>query len=139
MDQHVHTILQKQGKKIIMVLNNKYSLNSLDIFTKPLTTRAIRTFHAEFVKDHEGSDHPIFVIPAGYTLLEGLSYIYADNAPPISALLQEYVYGVKQATEIVKMIREGIKYKSVCLTCLRNNALNNMLEMIEDSRRAYYP
>ena len=98
----------------------------MEQINKILNKRAIKTFDAALVQIHAGSDHSIFPIPANYTLMDAVSYIFSDNIHHVAEFLNKYNYKVRYAMEIMDILEEGIITKSLCLTCLRNDVTHKL-------------
>lgn len=93
---------------------------------KIINKRAINTFNPDFTEMHRGMNHKIFKIPAGFTMLDAVSYILNNNPNHIADFLMKLQYNVPEATDIVNILKEGIKNKTICLTCLRNEVQTYM-------------
>lgn len=88
---------------------------------KTLNTRRIITFDNILVEQHIGIPHPIMIIPAKYTLLDALCYVYDDDVVAIAKVLQGYQDGLEHAHDIMEALEEGIKSKCICLTCVKDS------------------
>lgn len=86
---------------------------------KDLNTRQIRIFDPRLVSAHAGEHHAIKTIPSKYNLIDALSYIFENDAIPISEVLQGYQDGDGYALDLMEAIEEGISSKSICLRCVK--------------------
>lgn len=97
------------------------------LLSKSLTVKKTIHLNSNLVATHAGADHPIFLIPKNYTLLDALSYVFDDDAGTIANVLQDYVDEVPRAIELMHGIQKGIKSKTICLTCIKGN-INLMMK-----------
>jgi len=87
----------------------------------PINTRRINIFNGQLVEQHAGVTHPIMAIPSKYTLMDALCYVFNNEAIPIADVLQAKEDGVKHAQALLEALEEGIRTKTVCLTCIKNS------------------
>jgi hypothetical protein len=92
---------------------------------KNLNNKSIKKFDSILIKQHINKDHPIMPIPEYFTLLDALCYIFNNNIDIIANLLQGYIDKNESAIGLMEALETGIKDKSVCLTCVKNDILNN--------------
>jgi hypothetical protein len=98
---------------------------SLDKYiNKSLNNKHIQIFHSNLVENHMGVMHPIKEIPANFTLLDALCYVFDNDAMSVASVLQSYQDGIYYARELMKALEEGIRTKSICLRCIRENMKN---------------
>jgi len=92
---------------------------------KPLTKRKIVTFDGLLVKEHIGFTHPIYQIPANFSIMDALCYIFNNDAIPIADVLQAKVDEVPHALSLLDALEQGIRSKSICLTCIKKSMRYN--------------
>jgi len=96
-------------------------IDLFDYIEQPLTNRRIKMFNRDLVEDHIGITHPIYTISAKYSLIDALKYIFEHDAVAIADILQNYSDGVEHSLDLISALEEGIRTKSICLTCIHNN------------------
>jgi hypothetical protein len=57
------------------------------------------------------------------SVFEALCYIFDDNAPPIAAVLQGYVDKLPESVHMLEGIRDGLLYRDMCLTCVKQKLI----------------
>jgi len=92
-----------------------------EYINKPINTRRINIFSGVLVENHVGVPHPIMPIPAKYTIMDALCYIFDNDAIPIADVLQAKQDGVQHAIELIDALEEGIRTKTICLRCVKDS------------------
>ncbi|MBC8551466.1 MAG: hypothetical protein H8D23_17615 [Candidatus Brocadiales bacterium] len=92
---------------------------------KPLTKRKIATFDGILVREHVGFTHPIYKIPAYFSIMDALCYIFNNDVIPIADVLQAKVDNVPHALSLLEALEEGIRSKTICLTCIKKSMMHN--------------
>lgn len=90
-----------------------------DYVSRVINSRAINTFDSRLVVAHGKLQHKIMQIPSGWTLMDALSYVFNGDPFAIADVLQSRLYELDYAKELMKGIEEGIKAKSICMTCIK--------------------
>ncbi len=96
-------------------------ISLFDYIDQPLTNNRIKMFNRKLIDSHIGNTHPIYTISSKYTLLDALKYIFEHDAVAIANVLQSYDLGQEHSLMLIHALEDGIKTKSICLTCIHNN------------------
>lgn len=99
----------------------EYIPNSLDNINDPITKRAIKKFNADLMDEHRFMNHDVMPIPKGYSQMDCLCHIFDNDAMAIADVLQSYVDNNQHAVGLLGAIHEGIRTKSICITCIRQS------------------
>jgi hypothetical protein len=91
-----------------------------EFINHPITKRKTNIFSGALVEQHIGVTHPIMSIPANYTIMDALCYIFDNDAVPIADVLQAREDQVPHALGLLEALEEGLRTKTVCLTCVKN-------------------
>jgi len=89
---------------------------------KPLTAKKIKEFNKDFVENHkkEFPEHEIFEIPAGFTVLDAISYVFDNDIRSISDFMSKYFKQEVCTIDLLRMLEEGIDNRILCLNCVRD-------------------
>jgi len=98
---------------------SKEKISLFDYIDTSLTRRKIAIFNRDLVEQHIGVTHPIMIIPAKYTLLDALKYIFNHDAIAIAEVLQSYEDNMEHSLALMAALEDGVKTKSICLTCIK--------------------
>ena len=103
--------MNKQERPMSAEEYNKY-------LTKPLNNNKIITFNKELEKEHK-KRHKIMPVPAHYTLLDALCYMFDNNAIAIAEVIQDNIDMKEHALQLFWALEEGIKSRTICLQCIK--------------------
>lgn len=88
--------------------------------TRVINTRAIKSFDSRLVQAHGKLKHSIMHIPGNWTLMDALCYVFDNDPQAIAEVLQSRTYNLEYADELMKGIEDGIRSKSICMTCIKH-------------------
>jgi len=91
---------------------------------KTLNKQQIIAFDPRLIDAHLEVPHPIMSIPRNYTLIDALIYVFDNDPNAVAHVLQDYQDGIKYTNDLFSALENGIKSKSICMTCVREGVRN---------------
>lgn len=88
---------------------------------KKLTLRGFKRYIPELEQEHKNMPHKLPQIPAGFTALDALCYIFNNDPMPIADVMQSYVDDVPNTVDLMDALIDGIQTKSICLECVKDS------------------